>query len=146
MCIAHDISRPPARCIDTLSQSNMCPMCCTHTYICVCVCAGRPLYMTNVLVVLFSTSYSSSSDPIFCVAFYRLSLHSVSLSFLSFLFFCSPHSLSSGRSLLIHPMQRGEGKVKTERSAKILCVCECGGIINRIAGARREQKRASLRS
>jgi hypothetical protein len=39
--------------------------------------------MTNDLVVLFSTS----SDPIFCVAFYRLSLHSVSLSFLSFLFF-----------------------------------------------------------
>jgi hypothetical protein len=98
--------------------------------------------MTNDLVVLFSTS----SDPIFCVAFYRLSLHSVSLSFLSFLFFVLLTLFSSGRSLLIHPMQRGEGKVKTERSAKILCVCECGGIINRIAGARREQKRASLRS
>lgn len=50
--------------------------------------------MTNDLVL-----FSTSSDPgIFCVAFYRLSLHSV--------------SLSSGRSLLIHPMQRGEGKEK----------------------------------
>jgi hypothetical protein len=46
-------------------------------------------------------------------------------------------------------MQR-VGKRKWELSAKVfflrlcVCVCECGGIINWIAGARREQKRASI--
>jgi hypothetical protein len=49
--------------------------------------------MTNDLVL-----FSTSSDPIFCVAFYRLSLHSVSLLFLSLFFLFS--SLSFVRAII----------------------------------------------